>query len=438
MTTENIPLPAKLIDDSLKETGFSSDNLAIREVNRLVNILEDKTGINFIRMEFGIPNIPPPDFVKDAEQEAMNQGVHGAYPPFDGIPELKQAGSHFFEAFFNVKISTNSIIPTCGSMQGGFISQQLAGNLFPNRKKILFLDPTFPVSKLQARFLGLKTEGIDIYDCRGDSLLSAIREKFEEGNIGGLLWSSPNNPSWVCLRPSELQGIAELCDEYKVLAIEDQAYIGMDFRQDYSTPFTEPFIPSVAQYGDYWVTLISSSKAFSYPGPRCAISVISPALVNKKFTNLKEKCGSETFGHSFSHGGLYVTTSGVSHASQYGLTSLLNAACDGSFNFVEHTREYSSRSENICKIFTNHGFNQVYKTDIDVPVGNGFFLTMSYPKFTGNDLLKELLRYGISTTTLSSSGSSRDEGLRICVSFVKPTEISLLEQRLKYFEEDHT
>ena len=121
----------------------------------------------------------------------------------------------------------------------------------------------------------------------------------------------------------------------------------MDFRQDYSTPFTEPFIPSVAQYGNYWVTLISSSKAFSYPGPRCAISVISPALVDMKFPNLKDKCGSETFGHSFSHGGLYVTTSGVSHVSQHGLSSLLNAACDGSFNFVEHTREYSSRSANL-------------------------------------------------------------------------------------------
>ena len=229
-----------------------------------------------------------------------------------------------------------------------------------------------------------------------------------------------------------------MCDTYKVLAIEDQAYIGMDFREDYSTPFKEPFVPSVSQYGDYWVTLISSSKAFSYPGPRCAISVISPSLLEEDFPNLKDKCSSENFLHSFSHGGLYVTTSGVSHTSQYGLAALFNAACDGSFNFVEHTREYSSRSENIYKLFTNYGFEQVYKTDIDVPVGHGFFLTMSYPGFTGNDLLKALLRYGISTTTLSSSGSSRSEGLRICVSFVKPTEIHLLEERLRRFREDHT
>ena len=81
MTKEKIPLPSKLIDDSLKETGFSSDNLAIREVNRLVNILEDKTGIDFIRMEFGIPNIPPPDFVKEVEMRAALGKKDRAFKP---------------------------------------------------------------------------------------------------------------------------------------------------------------------------------------------------------------------------------------------------------------------------------------------------------------------------------------------------------------------
>ena len=60
MTKEKIPLPSKLIDDSLKETGFSSDNLAIREVNRLVNILEDKTGIDFIRMAVSYTHLTLP------------------------------------------------------------------------------------------------------------------------------------------------------------------------------------------------------------------------------------------------------------------------------------------------------------------------------------------------------------------------------------------
>ena len=90
----------------------------------------------------------------------------------------------------------------------------------------------------------------------------------------------------------------------------------------------------------------------------------------------------------------------------------------------------------ISEIMSSAMFS-VSSSPIVLYAGNGFFLTMSYPDFTGNDLLKELLRYGISTTTLSSSGSSRDEGLRICISFVKPTEISLLEQRLKHFAEDH-
>jgi hypothetical protein len=49
-------------------------------------------------------------------------------------------------------------------------------------------------------------------------------------------------------------------------------------------------------------------------------------------------------------------------------------------------------------------------------------------------LLLELLRYGISTITLKSAGSSRD-GLRVCVSFVNKKEYPVLEERLAQFSE---
>ena len=68
---------------------------------------------------------------------------------------------------------------------------------------------------------------------------------------------------------------------------------------------------------------------------------------------------------------------------------------------------------------------------------NGFYLTMSYPKYDGNDLMLELLRYGISTITLKSTGSVRHEGLRVCISFIGIEEIPLLEEKLKIFMENH-
>ena len=435
--SENIPLKKQHLHKIFDETGFDSENLSIRETNRLATIINDKHNIEFVRMEMGIPNIPTPEIAKNAEKEAIDKGLQGFYPPFDGILELKSAGRNFVKAFLDLDVENKHIIPTCGSLQGGYISQALAGNMHKDRKTILYLDPTFPVTRYQAKFLGLKAIGIDLYDYRGNKLIEEIKKHVHNDKIGGILWSSPNNPSWSCLNDLELRQIAEICDANDILAIEDLAYIGMDFRKDYSVPFSKPFIPTIGKFGKNWITLISASKAFSFPGPRCAISVISPHINEKKYSNLKDFCDREQFGHAFSLGGLYVTTSGTSHTAQYALAKMLDAATNNNFNFIEITSEYGRRAEKVKEIFLKYGFEQVYKKDMDEPVGNGFYLTMSYPKYDGNDLMLELLRYGISTITLKSTGSVRHEGLRVCISFIGLEKIPTLENKLRKFMEDH-
>ena len=180
--------------------------------------------------------------------------------------------------------------------------------------------------------------------------------------------------------------------------------------------------------------LISSSKAFSYPGQRCALAVISPALHEREFPALEASCGTAQFGHAFAHGGLYVTTSGASHTAQHGLAAMLEAACDGELDFVARTREYGERARHLRKLFLAAGFELVYADDNGRPVGDGFYLTLSHPQLPGGELLLELLRYGIATITLKSAGSSRD-GLRACVSFVSEKEYPVLEERLEKFSE---
>ncbi|RZD38848.1 MAG: aminotransferase [Methanobacteriota archaeon] len=435
---KNIPVSKKILEEIFDETGFDQNNLSIRETNRLATIISKKSNIEFIRMEMGIPNIPPSNIAKEAEKEAIDKGMQGFYPPFDGIPELKFAGSEFVKAFLDINVGPENVIPTCGSLQGGYISQALAGNMYPGKDTILYLDPTFPVTRYQAKFLGLNSKGIELYDNRGDELIKAINEKVENGNIGGILWSSPNNPSWSCLTESELEGIADICDNNNILAIEDLAYLGMDFRKDYSQPHQKPYIPTIGKFGTKWVTLISASKAFSLPGPRCGLAIISPKLDKMEFQGLEDFCGRKRFGHAFSLGGLYVTTSGVSHTAQFALAKILKASTDGEFNFVKITSEYGERAKHVRKLFLKYGFKQVYKKDMDETVGDGFYLTMSYPNFDGNNLMLELMRYGISTITLKSTGSNRHEGLRICISFVDLKDMPLLEEKLKRFMETNT
>ena len=71
--------------------------------------------------------------------------------------------------------------------------------------------------------------------------------------------------------------------------MEDLAYFAMDFRQNLYTPGEPPFQPTVAHNTDNYVLFISSSKIFSYAGQRIGIMVISDALYNRDYENLKTR-----------------------------------------------------------------------------------------------------------------------------------------------------
>ena len=89
------------------------------------------------------------------------------------------------------------------------------------------------------------------------------------------------------------------------------------------------------------------------------------------------------------------------------------------------------------KIFTDNGFNIVYDKDEDEPIADGFYFTFSYPGYSGEELLNELIYYGISAISLAITGSERLEGIRACVSLVQRSQFPDLENRLKKFNEDH-
>jgi hypothetical protein len=74
---------------------------------------------------------------------------------------------------------------------------------------------------------------------------------------------------------------------------------------------------------------------------------------------------------------------------------------------------------------------------VDKPIADGFYFTFSYPGFTAEELLNELIYYGISAISLLITGSERKEGIRACTSLVQREQFPELEYRLKRFHEDH-
>lgn len=432
------PIPGDIVQKVLKEHSVTNIGKAsIRELGRIVNSIEKVSGIKFIRMEMGVPGLPAAREGLEAEIEALQKGVAAVYPPIDGIPELKQETSRFLKLFLDVDVEASGCVPTVGSMQAGFTAFLMTSRCRVGRAKTLFLDPGFPVQKQQHHVLGIPYETFDVYDFRGEKLADKIESYLKQGDIASILYSNPNNPAWICFTEHELRMIGELANRYDVTVIEDLAYLGMDFRKDYSQPGKAPFQPTVAHYTDNYLLMISASKIFSYAGQRIGMMAVSDTLFKRCYPDLKRYYTSDVFGHALVYGALYALSAGTSHSPQYALAAMFRAASDGRLNFVEIIREYGRKATIMKKLFLDNGFTLVYDRDEDLPLADGFYFTIAYPGMSSGEILEELLYYGISAISLDITGSTRSDGLRACVSLPQHSQFEDLKFRLNEFKKHH-
>ncbi|MGE5421018.1 MAG: aminotransferase class I/II-fold pyridoxal phosphate-dependent enzyme [Chloroflexota bacterium] len=437
-TKKNALLDKGIVKKAIEESGIASFSRAsIREIVRLVSQIEEAAGIKFIRMEMGEPGLPCAEIAVEAEIEALRRGVASVYPNIEGIRPLKEETSKFIKLFLDLDIRPQGCIPTVGSMMGAMAAFLVANRNDRSKEGSLFLDPGFPVQKQQVKMLGHDYYSFDIFGHRGKKLRSKLESFLKPGKISSVVYSNPNNPTWMCLTEEELEIIGELARKYDVIIIEDLAYFGMDFRKDYSHPGEAPYQPTVGKYADDYILLISSSKTYSYAGQRIGMMAVSDHLFSRQYPDLQRFYSTPGFGHSIVFGALYGLSAGVAHSTQYGLAALLRAVNEGRYNFVENVKEYGEKARIMKKLFTENGFIIPYDKDLDQPLADGFYFTISYPGMTSHELVEHLFYYGISAISLDITGSKRNDGLRACVSHVSREQFVDLEKRLKSFREDH-
>ena len=426
------------IDAACKCCGVADLSCAtIGDTVAVSSHLEKTTGIPFVRMDQGDPGLPANSYGIEAEKRALDRGV-ALYPRSSGIPELKEATSRFVKAFLDIDVSPRSCIPTVGSVEGSFASFATSCRRIPGKEKVLFIDPGFPVQKAQLSILGVPWISVDIYNYRGaEKLRARLLKEFEAGDIAAVIYSNPDNPAWICLAEEELQVIGELATSYDAIVLEDLAYFCMDFRKELGTPWQPPFVPTVARYTDNYVLMLSASKIFSYAGQRIAVACIGDALYDKVYPGLVEHYGGlGGFGYTFVSCIIENVTSGCTTSTQYAYAEMMQLSCDGVIDFVTDTRLYERRAARMKDIFLSGGFHIVYDEDVDDKVGDGFFFTIGYKGMSSGELVSEMMYYGMSSVNLSTTGSCQ-EGVRICVSRITEDGISLLEERVAAFAQDH-
>ena len=431
------PIRKEIVDQLVSQLGIEDFAKAtIREVKQVAAMAEKKSSVEFIKMEMGIPGLPAAQVGVDAQIKALNDGIAHSYPDIQGAPMLKQEASRFVKAFIGVDIAPEGCVPVCGSMQGTFASFLTCSQACKEKDTVLFIDPGFPVQKMQLQVQGVKYKTFDVYDYRGEKLGAKLESYLKNGNICAIVYSNPNNPSWICLNEDELKTIGALATQYDAIVMEDLAYFAMDFRKNLSTPFQPPYQATVARYTDNYILLISGSKAFSYAGERIGVTCISDKLYTRKYEDLAARYEGLPFGPVFSTRMLYALSSGTSHSAQYAMAAMLKAATDGEYDFRKEISVYGERAKKLKEIFCRHHFHVVYDKDLDEPIADGFYFTIGYPGMTSGQLAHELMYYGVSAICLITTGSHQ-EGLRVCTSFINDNQYDMLDERMAIFAENN-
>ena len=409
----------------------------IRQIASVACEVEKIAGEPCVHLELGNPGLKAEEIGVEAECEALRSGVASKYPDIAGMPVLKRMGSEFLKAFFDISVSARSIVPTVGSMQGTFTMMLLLGQRLKEKDTILIINPGFPAQRHQAKLLGLRTQSFDIYNYRGKALEAKLEEEMASGRITAMIYSNPNNPAWTNLTDEELEIIGRMATKHDVIVMEDLAYLGMDFRKDISKPYCEPFVSTVAKYTDNYILLISGSKIFSYAGQRIAIVCMSKQVYDRCYESYEKFFEMPAFGDAYIYGVLYCCSSGTAHSAQHALAAMMEKAVRGELNFVGTCRDYERRAVRAKKIFLDNGFHIVYSKDGDRDISDGFFFTAGYGDMSGEELHATLLRYGVASISLRSTGSMQ-QGIRVCISMLHSEEdFNRLEHNLERFNSDH-
>jgi aspartate/methionine/tyrosine aminotransferase len=409
----------------------------IHRVCALAAALEAESDEQFVHLELSNPALPASTVGVSAECNALRHGVAGIYPNVDGLPTLKHAASRFFKLFLGITLPNHCFVPIAGAIQGSYTILTLLKQAYPDKNTVVFICPGFTSQITQARILGFKTELIDMYDCRGEKLEQRLNDVFSSNSVAAIVYSVPNNPAWTNFTNDELRIIGNVSIEHYVCVIEDQACCGMDFRTDYSVPGKSPYVPTVANFTDKYVILLSASKIFNYAGQRIAIACISPQIFDAPHPLLQSLYDYPTIGECYVRGLLFNCASSAAHSSQYALAAMLNAACDGALDFIDDAREYELRSGLAKQMFSDNGFRILYDNDLGREISNGICFTVGYGSMSSETLQTELMLYGISTMPLPVTGSEQ-QGVSVSVAALgQPDWFAMLEMRLHAFNETH-
>ena len=176
-------------------------------------------GLTPVDLSLGQPSDPIAHFLADALVDAIATTPFDAYPPSQGMPELREAIAGWVRRRFGAIVDPETeIVPTLGSKEP---IATLARLFAEPGDAIAVGSPGYPVPERSARFAGLRIVELPL-SAAGGWLPDPDAVPWEDVAIVWL--NSPHNPTGAIASPELLAAFAERCRAHGALLAVDEAY----------------------------------------------------------------------------------------------------------------------------------------------------------------------------------------------------------------------
>ncbi|MFC1646193.1 pyridoxal phosphate-dependent aminotransferase [Candidatus Omnitrophota bacterium] len=245
-----------------------------------------KSGIDVVNFAAGEPDFDTPQPIKDAAIKAINDGFT-KYTPSTGMPELRQRIAKKLKDENNLEYLPEQIAVSCGAKHTIFNLIQVLVN---KGDQVIIPSPYWVSYPEMVKLAQGKPVILETYLKNGFKIDIEKLKKKINSSTKLLILNSPSNPAGIVYSKEELQKIAEVCVENKLLVISDEIYEKILF----DNVGTVSLASLSKEICDLTLTVNGMSKSFSMTGWRIGYFAGPQATVDsvKKLQDHSTSCPS--------------------------------------------------------------------------------------------------------------------------------------------------
>ncbi len=236
----------------------------------------EKLGRNLLHLEVGEPDFGPPENVKKALIESIQQG-QSKYTESAGLLALRNKIASVLNLRHHEGIPPDDVIVTVGGRFALFLS--IASTVRPG-DEVLIIDPSYPDYSKAVKCIGARPVRFPSYLNMDWNIDLDLVNEYVSPATRAIILNSPNNPTGKILDSVTLDGITDIAEENDMYVISDEVYSGYSLAEH--TNILQ--VPASKR-----VLIDSFSKRYGMTGFRLGYAV-SDANTVERMTRLQNLC----------------------------------------------------------------------------------------------------------------------------------------------------